>query len=208
MSGYHKPLTIYCRATSLGRVIQAECDDVVNGFFASRLSDPGFLNAWATSGMRLRQWLRNGLNFYVREQLRTRIAIDRIESGAIDTAAGDSRDANAPSESGAAADAVFERAWAASALESAMASTRRALRDAGRECDWELFWNQKVRSVPCEMVARERGMTEAQVRQRVFAVAEQMRYALREVLVKDGAPTPDLAQEIRSMMEALHGHGT
>lgn len=62
MERYAEPLAVFVRGSSLGRV--SETSEIVNGFFASRLSDGAFLEAWSSSGMRLRRWLMNGILFY------------------------------------------------------------------------------------------------------------------------------------------------
>ena len=62
MDRYAGPLAVFVRGSSLARL--GEPAEIVNGFFASRLSDAEFLRAWDRSGMRLRRWLMNGILFY------------------------------------------------------------------------------------------------------------------------------------------------
>jgi hypothetical protein len=62
MERYAEPLAVFVRGSSLARL--GEADEIVNGFFAARLSDAAFLEGWARSGMRLRRWLMNGILFY------------------------------------------------------------------------------------------------------------------------------------------------
>ncbi|MFZ9916527.1 MAG: hypothetical protein ACO3IB_14505, partial [Phycisphaerales bacterium] len=62
MERYAAPLAVFVRGSSLARL--GDADDLVNGFFAARLSDAAFLAAWSRSGMRLRRWLMNGMLFY------------------------------------------------------------------------------------------------------------------------------------------------
>lgn len=69
---YYRPLCAYFRATTYRALGEAE--EIVGGFFASRLSDPTWLARWrAESEARqvpLRRWLLNGLCFYLREESR------------------------------------------------------------------------------------------------------------------------------------------
>lgn len=62
MERYAGPLAVFVRGSSLARL--GEPEELVNGFFASRLSDAAFLDGWSRSGMRLRRWLMNGILFY------------------------------------------------------------------------------------------------------------------------------------------------
>ncbi len=209
MATYQRPLEKYCMALRLGRQFGAEPEDVVNGFFASRLASPEFLRSWAGSGLRLRKWLRNGVNFYVREQLRDRNAIDRFEPPGLDSSGQpvDSAGTTGAIPGEPAADLLYDRAWATSALEGAITATKFALASAGRDHYWEIFWSSRVLGVPNETTAQSRGVTAAQVRQIVHTVADRLREAIREVLIKDGAKPADLADEIRAMLHALHDHG-
>ncbi len=209
MDTYHRPLATYCRATGLGRADNIEPDDVVNGFFAARLADQEYLRSWSSSGLRLRQWLRNGINFYVRELIRAKARKDRLEpSGFTDgepagsQGTGGSQNQQEPS----AADSAFERDWARGALNTAIESTKSELAKAGKAEIWEVFWKVRVGGVAYEALAVARGETTAQVRQVVFAVAERLRDAIREVLVKDGAKPDEVQNEIRDMLHALHTH--
>lgn len=82
MRVYYEPLCIYSRATSYRDLGEAE--EIVAGFFASRLSDPTWLDRWRAESCRrpmpLRRWLLNGLCFYMREEARRRRRDRRIES--------------------------------------------------------------------------------------------------------------------------------
>ena len=66
MRRYADPLTVFVRGSSLARL--GEPEEIVNGYFATRLSDEAaiveFLTKWVASGMRLRRWLMNGILFY------------------------------------------------------------------------------------------------------------------------------------------------
>jgi hypothetical protein len=195
MAWYRKPLVAYCRAVGLGAALRTEPDDIVNGFFASRLSEPDYLRSWQSSGFRLRRWLRNGINLFVREELRKQLRTEHIDP--------DDPEADASTEDPEAVDA-FERAWAEAALEGAISVTKASLTAAGHLEDWELFWTVRVRGVPYEAVVEERRITIPQARHKVFEVAERLRDALREVLLRDGATPDQISSDIRAMMKAFH----
>ena len=49
MERHAQPPAVFVRGSSLSRLGEAE--ELVNGFFASRLSDAGFLEGWSRSGV-------------------------------------------------------------------------------------------------------------------------------------------------------------
>ena len=200
MESYVRPLSIYCSKIGLARSVHIDADDLVHGFFANRLSNSEYLKSWLTSGLRLRQWLRNGLHFYVHELRRQNAA----QLGKLGPHNGDQAlPEEVPSE-GAAHDHEFERAWALAALDLAMKETKDGLEKRGRRDEWEMFWSHHVEGVPHAKIGERFQLSGAQVAQRTFAVAAQLRDALCGILRKDGAVGSEIDLEVRSMMEVLH----
>ena len=200
MESYVRPLSIYCSKIGLARSVHIDADDLVHGFFANRLSNSEYLKSWLTSGLRLRQWLRNGLHFYVHELRRQNAA----QLGKLGPHIGDQAlPEEVPSE-GAAHDHEFERAWALAALDLAMKETKEGLEKRNRRDEWEMFWSHHVEGVPHAIVGERFQLSTAQVAQRTFAVGAQLRDALYGILRKDGALGSEIDVEIRSMMEVLH----
>lgn len=197
MESYVRPLSIYCSKIGLARSVRLDADDLVHGFFANRLSNSEYLKSWLTSGLRLRQWLRNGLHFYVHELRRqnaTQLGL-HIEGQALSE--------EVPSE-GAAHDHEFERAWALAALDLAMKETKEELEKRNRRDEWEMFWSHHVEGVPHAKIGERFQLSAAQVAQRAFAVGSQLRDALCGILRKDGALSSEIDLEVRSMMEVLN----
>ena len=197
MESYVRPLSIYCSKIGLARSVRIDADDLVHGFFANRLSNSEYLKSWLTSGLRLRQWLRNGLHFYVHELRRqnaTQLGL-HIEGQALSE--------EVPSE-GAAHDHEFERAWALAALDLAMKETKEELEKRNRRDEWEMFWSHHVEGVPHAKIGERFQLSAAQVAQRAFAVGSQLRDALCGILRKDGALSSEIDLEVRSMMEVLN----
>ena len=197
MESYVRPLSLYCSKIGLARSVRLDADDLVHGFFANRLSNSEYLKSWLTSGLRLRQWLRNGLHFYVHELRRqnaTQLGL-HIEGQALSE--------EVPSE-GAAHDHEFERAWALAALDLAMKETKEELEKRNRRDEWEMFWSHHVEGVPHAKIGERFQLSAAQVAQRAFAVGSQLRDALCGILRKDGALSSEIDLEVRSMMEVLN----
>ena len=200
MESYVRPLSIYCSKIGLARSVHIDADDLVHGFFANRLSNSEYLKSWLTSGLRLRQWLRNGLHFYVHELRRQNAA----QLGKLGPHIGDQAlPEEVPSE-GAAHDHEFERAWALAALDLAMKETKEGLEKRNRRDEWEMFCSHHVEGVPHAIIGERFQLSTAQVAQRTFAVGAQLRDELYGILRKDGALRSEIDVEVRSMMEVLH----
>ncbi len=193
MENYLRPLTTYCRAIDLGKSVRRECDELVHEFFADRLGDPEYLKSWLASKLRLRNWLRNGLHLYVHELRRA----ERAHAGELvshDELAADISDQ----------DQVFERAWAKSALDLAIKEAIRRLEAKGRRSEWDIFWLHHIQGLPHAKLGEMHKLSPAQVAQRVFAVAEQLRSILAGILRRDGVLVSEVDFELRTMMEAMH----
>ena len=205
MARYVRPLTSYCRTIGLARSIRMEADDVVHGFFANRLGNAEYLKSWMSSGLRLRQWLRNGLHMYVHEQRRAKAGHAGGHAGG--QAGADAGTVGLPDEvpsMGAAHDREFERAWALSTLDLAMRETKDGLEKRGRLDEWEMFWSHHVDGVAHARIGERFQLSAAQVAQRAYAVGAQLRDSLCGILRKDGALIGEIDKEVRSMMEVLH----
>jgi len=161
------------------------------------LSNSEYLKSWLTSGLRLRQWLRNGLHFYVHELRRQNAAQLGLHIG------GQALSEEVLSE-GSAHDHEFERAWALAALDLAMKETKEELETRSRRDEWEMFWSHHVEGVPHVKIGERFQLSTAQVAQRAFAVGAQLRDALCRILRKDGALGSEIDLEVRSMMEVLN----
>ena len=197
MESYVRPLSIYCSKIGLARSVRIDADDLVHGFFANRLSNSEYLKSWLTSGLRLRQWLRNGLHFYVHELRRQNATQLGLQIG------GQALPEEIFSE-GAAHDHEFEKAWALAALDLAMKETKEGLEKRNRRDEWEMFCSHHVEGVPHAIIGERFQLSTAQVAQRTFAVGAQLRDELYGILRKDGALRSEIDVEVRSMMEVLH----
>lgn len=195
MQRYAGPLAVFVRGSSLARL--GEPDELVNGFFASRLSDAAFLAAWARSGMRLRRWLMNGMLFHGQG-----IARDRARAGArggsVDPAELDRQMGGMPS-----AEADFERAWALAVVREATARAEQELLAEGRSRDFEIFRRHAVDGHPYAAFARDLGRTEQQCAGATRFVAQRVRAKLGQLLEEEGVPAHELEEEIARVRGVL-----
>jgi len=193
MDAYSGPLAGYVSATTF-RDLAAPAD-LVAGFFASRLSQDGWLRAWQESGIRLRRWLMNGLLLYCHEQVAA-----RSREGRVTLLPAADLDANGRHED---AVRVFERVWARGVIEQATVRARELCEDAGQARHWELFLRHHVGQQPYSALAPEFGVTEQQAAGMVRTASIKLRRALLEILVRDGAPDAALDSEIAELLRAM-----
>lgn len=188
MDVYAFPLRVYYLGTRDRNI--GEPDEVIQGFFADRLARPEFFAQWQSSGLPLRRWLLNALNFYLKELRRQNQRGHpsgeeaKVEPG---TSSGDpEREA--------------ERAFVTSMV-------RAALRNVQRDCDmnalqphWTSFYEHFYLDRPYADIGKDLGVDAA--RAMVMARTVRMRFQaeLRRMLSIDG-PEGEIDQTILSMLQ-------
>lgn len=192
MRRYADPLTVFVRGSSLARL--GEPEEIVNGYFATRLSDEAaiieFLTKWNASGMRLRRWLMNGILFYGQGLARDRVRAQQ-RGGSVEPSALDRREGTAGS-----GETDFERAWALAVVREATARAEIELLDEGRSIDFDIFRRHAIDGHPYAAFARELGRSEQQCAGATRLVAQRVRAKLAELLVEEGVPAAEIDAEI------------
>lgn len=191
MSVYTWPLEIYFR--SLRAHWLGEAEDIVQGFFASRLDRDDFFQDWLESGLKLRRWLVNAFCFYLKEVRRERKRSER-EEPLIDE--GEGR-ADVPADE-------IDRAFAVAIVREALLETRRSCEARGLGEHWKIFHAHYYEGKPyAEMIASgEFGDLDA-VRAATMArtAAGRFRTVLRGLLRRDGSTTSHVDREIAALLE-------
>jgi DNA-directed RNA polymerase specialized sigma24 family protein len=190
MATYAWPLQVYFVRTNarwLGEPV-----DIVHGFFADRLARDNFFQSWRENGMRLRRWLINAFNFYLKEEIRRRLRDGRCGPGVEDQITFDGDP-----------EASVDRA-------AALAFVRQAMDDAAAECSergddehWRAFMRHRVDGTPYADIGNDIGEPADRVYVMSRTAERRFRKALRRVLAQDGVPDDRVDEEIRSLMEAL-----
>ena len=194
MTVYAKPLQTYAKATGLAHASQLESDELVNGFLASVLARQDYLKDWIGSGLRLRQWFRNGLHFHAKTMRRATGRVKALDDREAESIA-------VPDD----ADRLLDHAWASAIVERVCEEVRIDLAKAGKSANWDIFWQHHVDGVPyAQLVANHGGaLTEAQAASRAFEVASRLRERLSQMLMRDGARSAEISTELRSLMESI-----
>ncbi len=195
MERYAEPLAVFVRGSSLGRV--SETSEIVNGFFAARLSDGAFLEAWSSSGMRLRRWLMNGILFYGQGLIR-----DNARSATRSTSV-DPRELDRRVALNSFGEIDFEKAWALTVVREATARAEEQLRREGRGDDYEIFRRHAIEGQPYAMLAAELKKSAQQCASATRLVAQRVRAHLATLLREEGVAEAEIEDEIRSVRELI-----
>lgn len=186
MTVYAFPLRVYFMGTRdrwLG-----EPEDVVQGFFASRLSKEDFLAQWRASSLKLRQWLINAFCFYLKEMHRARRRDARNVAQAEEPAV-------EPAHA-----AAFDRAYVVSVVREALKKAQEQCEAEKLRAHWEIFVRHYYQGQAYADFARDYGVDAPRAAVMARTARTKFQGALRSLLSRDGTGgDPD--DEIRSLLE-------
>lgn len=187
MAVYAEPLTVYLRGCSLRWLGDAE--DLVNGFFADRLSRPEYLGRWLSSGRPLRYWLIVGFKHYLLEELRRK----RRDANIVHA----EQELSVDSES----DNAYKREFVVSVVRDALVQTSNLCEERGLEQHWSIFHRHDVNGESYESIEADTGIGARRLAVMRRTVATQFKRVLRERLGWHGASIADVDAEIISLVE-------
>ncbi len=188
MRVYAEPLAIYLRGSSFRGLDEDE--DLVQGFFASRLSKDGYLHEWAESGRPLRRWLLTGFRHYLHERVRQR---QRFSSPP----------AVAPREAEPAPAALFNRRVALSIVREAMLLAEERCRAGGFERHWIIFRLHAIEGLPYDKLPPEHREPPRRAATMARTASNRFKAALRELVGWPGASAEAVDREIQALMREL-----
>jgi hypothetical protein len=187
MEAYARPLAAYLSATSFRQL--GPCDDLVAGFFASRLDRREWIEAWVQSGLRLRRWLVNGLLLYAKEELRRR-GRDQVVEGDVEPLS--------PS-----VERLFDRTYAREVVRLACEQAAASCGADGLSLHWSLFLRHHADGRTYAALAAEEELSEGRVVGFIRTATGRFREAVARLLVRDGANREELDREIAALLEGL-----
>ncbi len=196
MDRYRTALLAYVRGGSLRRLGDAE--DLVNGFFADRLCEPRFLLEWRASGMPLRRWMMNGINFHGKGVIRDRARAKARDGGGelADLAGGDAmRALEERVVDERDAERAFDEAWALAVLNDAHARAHAELAAKDRLEDYEVFRRRVIEGERYETIAPSVGRSAQQCAGATRLVTQSLQRALLETLRAEGVSESHLEAE-------------
>ncbi len=186
MTVYDFPLRVYFMGTRDRWM--GEPEDVVQGFFASRLSKEDFLAQWRSSSLKLRQWLINAFCFYLKEMHRARRR--------------DARNVAQAEEPVVEPDhaAAFDRAYIVSVVREALKKTQEQCDGEKLGAHFEIFLRHYYQGQAYADFAKEFGVDPSRAAVMARTARSKFQGTLRVMLARDGTgEDPD--EEIRSLLE-------
>lgn len=189
MSVYAHPLKVYFRGCSMRFL--GDADDLVQGFFADRLSREAFLDRWRESGRPLRYWLIVGFKHFLMEESR------RVRRG---------QASNLPDEMGSSNDQPeddYDRECALSLVREAMTKAQSQCAAAGFEDHWRIFIRHHLQGDSYADIASDEAIDTRRAAVMARTAANKLRAALRDLAGWDDAEPGEVDREVRELMEAL-----
>lgn len=189
MGVYAWPLRVYFMGTRdrwLG-----EPEDVVQGFFASRLSKADFFANWRASGMKLRHWLINAFCFYLKEMKRSRKRDARNVAQEEDR-----QESPAPGPT-----REFDRAYVISLVREALRRTQDQCEKENLGPHWEVFVRHFYQGQAYADFAAELRIDAARAAVMARTARSKFQATLRSMLTLDSVRGEDPDEEIRALLE-------
>lgn len=193
MHVYYRPLQYYFLGLKGLRNL-GEPEDIVNGFFADRLSRQDFMPKWRESGLRLRRWLMNGLHFYLKERIRAQNR-DRPSSAPVEELQVAIEPTNPEGD--------FEREFANSIVTEALKRVQDICKSKGLLDHWDIFIRHHYHSESYKDFAHEYRVEPVRASVMARTVRDRFRAVIRDLLIDDGVKPNDIECEIRSLLEAM-----
>lgn len=189
MSVYRRPLKIYFLGSSYRSL--GDPDDLVQGFFASRLERQDYFEKWQESRLSLRRWLMNAFILYMKELCRAKSRIRSRE-----------QELNGLEERSLTS-AELDRTWAEAVVREACAQTANRCRADGQQRHWEVFYRHHILGQPYREVAPEFDFTPAQAAVAARTVANKFRQSLRDFFASERVPDDAIDDDIRDLLGAI-----
>jgi len=191
MSVYLEPLRVYYLGSSFRTL--GEGEDLVQGFFADRLSREGFLNEWLMGNRQLRYWLITAFRHFLFEhirQVKKHRGSEMPESAVL-------------TDDCPAAEDEFHRSVALGMIRQAMELAEKNCIDGGLGEHWRVFVRHHVDGRSYEELQSEFGLDEKRFKVMARTAGNKFKAALRDLVRWRGASEEDVDVEIRNLMEII-----
>lgn len=191
MLAYAGPLKVYYIGSSFRTLGEAE--DMVQGFFASRLSRDQFLHEWLASRKKLRYWLMTAFKHYLFEQIRnTRTERQReTPQSEMEFTAGDDDERQ------------FHREAALALVREAMRVAEDTCRASGQEDHWRVFVRHHVDGRSYEQLQEEMGIDRKRFNVMARTAGNKLKATLRDLLAWKDSSEVEIDAEIQELMQVI-----
>jgi RNA polymerase sigma-70 factor (ECF subfamily) len=185
-----------------------EAEDLTQGFFAHLLEKDALRQVDPSKG-RFRSFLLASFRNFLTDEWTKQRAEKRgggIAPLSLDADAAEDRFALEPAH-GLTPERIFERQWALTVIEQALARLQERYVRSGKRDHFEalkVFLSER-RPVPQVDVARRLGLSELAVKVAIHRLRKRFHDALREEIAQTVATEQDVDRELRSLQAALDG---
>jgi DNA-directed RNA polymerase specialized sigma24 family protein len=191
MEVYGWPLLVYLRGHS-GRHL-GEPEELIHEFFADRLDRQDFFVQWQQSGLALRRWLMNALNFYLKEHRRRLTSREKPGTEITsDLYVTDARPEQA-----------MDRAFAQSIVAEALNKSREHCEANGLGAHFTIFMQHFYEGRRYEDIAPDHGIDAARAAVMARTASRAFRTVLRDMFDRDGTAPEDIDREIQTLREEI-----
>jgi RNA polymerase sigma-70 factor (ECF subfamily) len=203
---YWYPLYAFVRSRGSSR---EQAEDLTQAFFAHLLETDALRQVDPSKG-RFRSFLLASVRNFAADERAKERAQKRgggVTPLSLDVEAAESRYALEPAHR-LTPERVFERQWALTVIEQALARLCRRYERSGKQGHFEAlktFLSGEKRPVPYAEVARRLGLSELAVKVAVHRLRKRFRDALREEIAQTVASEQEIDAELRSLYAALEG---
>lgn len=202
---YWYPLYAYVRRTGQSK---ENAEDLTQAFFA-RLLEKNFLNAEERESGRFRSFLLIALKRFLANEW-DRVRAQKRGGGQphvpLDTELAERKFSAETAAGELSPDRLYERRWALTLIEQAMARLRAEFEPAGKTGEFEKlksFLTADKREIPHPAVAAELGMSEGALRVAVHRLRKRYRELFREEIGHTLAEGEEIDTELRHLLTVL-----
>ena len=203
MQAYARPLLVYFLGTRMRWLAERvdSPEEIVDGFFASRLERPDFFARWRESGKKLRHWLRISFANHYLMEVAERLRRERVHEP------GEMPDLEPAADGSEGPERAMEREFGRSLVLRARDAAAEACREKGLDDHWEIFLRVKVDGIGYGEVADELGVDIVRVRRMLRTAKDLFRDKLLEQVRADFPAgcvgDAELAEEIVKLRRAI-----
>lgn len=192
MSLYARPLAVFMAGSTFASL--GDPYEVVQDFFADRLTQDGFLHNWLLSKRQLRHWLIVAFRHYLFECVRERQRA-RDLSGRVSTV---ESFAVAP-----AAEHDYHRQIALAVVREALRLAEHSCTQSGFVEHWHVFVQHQYHGRSYDELSRETGRDPSRLAVMTRTATNHLRQSVRRLVSWEGADDQEIDEEIRRLMEML-----
>ena len=201
---YWRPIYAYLRRSGYN---PHDAQDMTQAFFA-QLLEKDYIGAADPARGRFRSFLRTAFDHFISKQ-RERAGAQKRGGGRtllpLDFESGEHRFSREPADH-ATPERLFERRWALTLLEQALARLREELAEAGKEQVFESLKNVLTADGPAEpyaAIAQRLGMTEQAVKVAVHRLRRRYGELLRAEIALTVSSDDEIEDELQNLFRAV-----